>query len=362
MNKFNEPIDDEFEKVYLFFQQGKFILDESFKKAFFDFLDKYYPTENWKIHDKLFENFGVFWHIFDGRNIILKPFQNIDVVFDKILSLVHEWEENHQPHKIHKGTPYYFYGMISILKGDIDKGLLLMHQASNEDGNLNRQSTPSKSFISLDEENQNQFFRAKVVETVSFLDRYISNYATNNSSTFSIDNLRTKFLTKNEFKEESFFFVYCVYKLEKIIDKINSKIKENKLASYIETTIIFELCKLSEILLSNKFTTGKFVNKLNNLLQDARLHLNLRQNHLIILNDERDTNFDTTILNLVNHSFVHPNFVSSHSGIEYDIALTYCLRNYGGHKIEDQITLRENFEKIVQSVFNTIFFIIEKRY
>ena len=360
MHKFNEPIDDEFEKAYLFFQQGKFILDESFKRAFFDFLDKYYLLENCNIHDKLFENFGGFWHSNDNQNLILRPLQTIDVVFNKILSLVYEWEDNNQPHKIHKGTIYYFYGMTSILKGEINKGLLLMHQASNEDGNLNRTITPSKSFISLDEQNPNQFFRPKVFETVKFLETYLSHYRAVDSSTFNIEDLRSKFLKDDEHKEEAFFFVYCVYKLENILKKINNRIRDNELASYIETTIIFELCKLCEALLTKSYS-GTLISKINDFSQDADLNLNLRRSHLSIINKERDTNFSNTINQLVNNTFCHSSFLSSPSAIEYDITLTYALRNFGGHKIEDQKVLRNDFEEILKSIFNTIFLIIDKK-
>ena len=362
MNKFNEPIDDEFEKAYLFFQQGKFILDESFKKAFFDFLDKH-KEDHYSVHDSIFENFGPFWYNVGPTGIILKPLQQVELVLDKILSLVHEWEDKNQPHKIHKGTPYYFYGMISILKRDIDKGLLLMHQASNEDDNLGRTDTPSKNFISLNDQNPFQLFRSKVIETVSFLNDYISDYNDVNKANFNINNLRSKFLEKEEYKEEAFFFIYCIYKLEKIINYLDKRIKNNKLASHINTAIIFNLCKIFEVLLSNLFDDN-LAKKIDKLCQDPVINLTLRQNMFGILNVERDkdNNFKVIIEGLLNNSYTHQQFSGNYSPIEFDLSLVYALRNFGGHKIEDQEFVREKFEDIIKAILRAIFFVIDKKY
>lgn len=144
MHMFNEPIDDEFQKLLIFFKNGSFVIDNSFRQSAFDFFTKY--KDDFVIHDSFFENFGYFWLEPNG---VLRPFQLIDLVFDKILLLVYEWENQNKPLKIHKGTPYYFYGMTSMLKGDLDKGLLLMHQACKEDDKLNRTDAPAQCFVSL---------------------------------------------------------------------------------------------------------------------------------------------------------------------------------------------------------------------
>lgn len=363
MNKFNESIDDEFEKAYFFFHKGKFILDNSFKQATFAFFDKYNNAQShWEIHDHFFENFGPFWHKIESGQIILLPKEHIEKVFEKILGYVYEWEDNNNPNKIHKGTIYYFYGMICILNGEIEKGCLLMHQASDEDGNLNRPVTPSKSFISLDENNPNQFFLPKVRETVTFLQKYIDKYNSITSRTFTKDDLRTKFLVKDDYKEAAFFFVYSIYKLENIYNRLNKRIRDNTLASFIETTIVFEFCKLFECLLGKFYSSRNLIMKINNFCQDSQVNLNLRQANLHILNEERDRDFSNTISNLINCTYTHNSFLQSPSDIEYDLALTYALRNFGGHKIEDQNILRENFEKIIEALMNSIFLLIDYKF
>ncbi len=364
MNKFNEPIDDEFEKALLFLKQGKLIFDKAFKQALFEFFDKH-KNDPHEVHDLLFNNFSLFWY--QGGNI--PSLQLGENVYKKVLSFVHEWEENNKPHKLHKGTPYYFYAVFCILKDDLDKGLLLMHQAYLEDQRAGKTDTPASYFVTLNDEPQEQFFRTKVIETAKFLDEFLEKYRNAHSASLTLESLRNKFLGKSPFEEESFFFVYCIFKLEKIIRKIEKEIRANRMASHIETTSIFELCKLAEVLLANKIRSNQninFASRIDQFCKDTRVSLNLRQSgrqtNLGFLNGERDSNFESTIRGLVDHTYSDTRFVSNPSPIEFDIALTYCLRNFGGHKIEEQELIYEEFEKIAERILNTMFFIIEKVY
>lgn len=358
MNRFNEPIDDEFEKSLVFLNQGKLIFDKSFKQALFEFFDKHY-NDPFQIHDALFNNFSLFWT--QSGNILLG-----EQVYRKILPFIHEWENTHQPHLIHKGTPYYFYAVFCILKGDIEKGLLLMHQAYLEDQRLGRNDTPSSFFIKLDDKRQDQFFRQKVLETAVFLESLLTNYRNTPNATLTMDDLRNKFLGVSQHEEESFFFVYCIFKFEKIIKEIEVQTRSNRMASHIETALIFELCKLTEALLTKQIgpnqSNWKLPTRIEHFCQDARVNLNLVRNNLGFLNAERDRDFENTIKDLMNHTYNDPRFVRNPTPIEFDIALTYCLRNFGGHKIQDQKTIYEEFEKIVHAILNSIFYIIEKVY
>ena len=357
MNRFNEPIDEEFDKALLFLKQGKLIFDKSFKQALFEFFDKH-KSDPHEVHDALFNNFSLFWSQSD--NILLG-----ENVYKKILPLVHEWEDINRPHKLHKGTPYYFYAVFSILKDDLERGLLLMHQAYSEDQRAGKTSTPAGYFIRLEDKPLEQFFRSKVRKTANFLDTLLENYRNAHSTSLNLESLRDKFLGLSQYEEESFFFVYCIFKLEKIIKRIEKEIRANRMASHIETTSIFELCKLAEVLLVDKFPSNRhidFIVRIEKLCQDSRVSLNLKQNNLGFLNGERDSDFKNTIGGLIDHTYSHQRFVSSPAPIEFDIALTYCLRNFGGHKIEDQKLIYERFDHIIQGILNTIFFIIEKVY
>lgn len=357
MNRFNEPIDDEFDKALLFLKQGQLIFDNSFKQALFEFFDKHY-NDSYEVHDALFNNFSLFWS--QNGNILLG-----EQVYKKILPFIHEWENSNQPHKLHKGTPYYFYAIFCILKGDLEKGLLLMHQAYLEDQRLERSDTPACFFVKLDERSPYQFFRDKVFETATYLNSFLENYRNTHGMGLTLENLRNKFLGQSQFEEEAIFFVYCIFKLEKIIKRIEKEVRTNRMASHIETTLIFELCKLAEVLLVNKYPSNRnidFIVRIEQFCQDPQVNLNLRQNNLGFLNGERDRNFETTIRRLTQHTYTHASFINNPNPIEFDISLTYILRNFGGHKIQDQNVIYGEFENITKRILHVIFYIIEKKY
>ena len=115
-----------------------------------------------KTHDPFFGSFTIIWRFFlhQGR------FRACELVWDLALKIAYEWEDKHGK-RIHKGTPYYFWGVTCILNGDLEKGFLLMHQALEEDKktfDVDSPTTPAYAFVTLDYEKQDQFFRHKVEE------------------------------------------------------------------------------------------------------------------------------------------------------------------------------------------------------
>ena len=76
--------------------------------------------------------------------------------------------------RIHKGAPYYYWGVTCILKEEIEKGFLLMHQALEEDKKsatiVKFQNAPSYTFVTLDYLQQKQLFYDKVKEIANFLE------------------------------------------------------------------------------------------------------------------------------------------------------------------------------------------------
>jgi len=360
--KFNEPIDTEFERIYGLFSQSQLVFDSQFKQGCFNFFAQHNNAQDhWELHDHFFENLGPLWYKIESRRMIIFPKEHVEKIFDTVLEIVYEWESNNAPNTIHKGTIYYFYGVVCILNGEIEKGCLLMHQASNEDGNLNRVGTPSKSFISLNDLNTKQFFKNKVTTTVSFLKTFIDSYNSITNSSFDISDLRRDFLTKDEYEEKAFFFIFCIYKLENMYHRIHKKIKSNQLASFIETTIIFEFCKLFESILC-KYYPGKLINSIPSFCSDPAVSLRIEKRDLEILNHDQKTDFANVVTGLLNKSYQNPLLIQSPSDMECDLALVYVLRNFGGHRIQNHDVIRDNFEPLMNATLHSIILVIDKKY
>lgn len=80
-------------------------------------------------HDAYFNNFTVIWRsIVDAGRL-----SQAERVWVQALHPAQQWEQAHQGQRIHKGTPYYFWAVTALLRGDVDHGYLLVHQGVDED-------------------------------------------------------------------------------------------------------------------------------------------------------------------------------------------------------------------------------------
>lgn len=315
---------------------------------------------SYQAHDGFFNNFTIIWQYFlnQGR------FKNAKHLWDLSLNIAYEWENKNQNKRIHKGTPYYFWGVTCILNGDFDNGFLLMHQALEEDKKTHKTDTPKTPayyFVTLDYNELQQFFRPKVLEIAKFLSKILGMYRSQRNMSLSLNDLKSKFLEETNLQETIFSFVFSLFNLKKIFD-IDKRLTQNVFSSLQDTNIIFNLCSIIENVIAYKNpNNGKLTlyHQLNYLSSQASLSLD--GNKLSNINRDRDTDFSRTLSDLLQSQYQF-NDGYSPSPIEIDLAVTYFFRNFGAHKIEHQPIIYENFEEITGRILNALFFSIEKLY
>jgi hypothetical protein len=77
-------------------------------------------------------------------------------------------------------------------------------------------------------------------------------------------------------------------------------------------------------------------------------------------NNKYKNDFQSTLDDLINSRPMFRN--NKLQPIEEDIAIIYGFRNSAAHKISDRSFIHENFDKIINRVFNVFFFAIENLY
>ena len=339
-----------------------FILSDALKKEIFQFFSQQ-KQGDWQAFDNFFEKFTPFWtRTSDDIYYRLAEYKQVKFVFESILKVTEEWETTRKL-KVHKGTPFYFFGMASIKNGDIEKGLLLMHQAAQEDKRYGRTDSPAINFITLNDTSKNQFFKSKLIEIVVFLSDQLQEYCKTNGQTLDINNLRKKLLQNPRYIDESFLFVYSIFKYHKYVNDIEPKYRQNPLASYIETDLLFDLCKLCDVVLRKLYPPrakdrDTLPEKYSYLCEDGTVKLNLRKDDFIQANT--DMYSVSTIDLLLENNYKFPN-VKKPTGIESDLALAYGLRNFSAHRIEENQIIYQKYEKITKHILNAFFFIVEKK-
>src|SRR5215208_388594 len=181
-------MNEQFQKLYNYYFSGKGFEHSRFQSESLHFFNHNNSSNDL---DSYFNNFMPLWQFLLQQG----SFFYAEQLWEIAVSISKKWEEQqNQNRKIHKGAGYYFWAVTCILKEDLEKGFLLMHQALEEDRKnvnpANIQSTPAYSFVILDYEQQNQFFRKKVLEMAKFVEQKMNHY----------QNSRNGKLTMAEFK------------------------------------------------------------------------------------------------------------------------------------------------------------------
>jgi len=273
---------------------------------------------------------------------------------------VTEWERTNPTKHIHKGTPYYFWGMTAVLGGDLDRGFLLMHQALSEDVHLTGSSippTPAFAFVSLDYQKQDQAFRSKVQEIAKFLDSALEIYRKTRNHALTIGQFRSKLLQSAALLPVAFNFVFILFRLHMLLQKVESVVRRNDFAALLETNLLFNLCLVIDETIRNK-NTGKwqFIDHAEFL--SSASGLNIRRHHLREINAAFRNDFPLMIQNLFSKKFVfNDGQILCETGI--GLALAYGFRNFGAHRVEGFPVVYQNFEEITQRLMNVLFLALE---
>jgi hypothetical protein len=341
-------------------EQRFFIIDP---QTFFD-----QKIDDYGAHDYFFNQFTPIWDFFLNQS----RFMTAGNLWRLALNFAYDWEEKNKKNnkRIHKGTPYYFWGVTCILNADLENGFLLMHQALEEDKRTHecdKPNTPAYSFVTLDHGNQKQFFKPKVEEVSRFVDEKLGAYRSRTEGVLTLADLKSKFLENSALQDEVFYFVFTIFRLKKLIQEIEQSLKENIFSTLLQANTILDLCLIVENTIrkqnihKNKSLDGLTIRPLLEFLSSrASLNLN-RDNNLGRLCDDFERDFSNPLEQLLLSQY-HFQGGTTLQPIEEDIAITYGFRNFGAHKIEDQPIVYKNFDEISRRILNALFFSIEKLY
>ena len=116
--------------------------------------------------------------------------------------------------------------------------------------------------------------------------------------------------------------------------------------------------------MKKKYSHVRSVNNYVDFLEGTSVASNVNRETLGFLNTKlgNEIDFEATINGLLKKNYSHSDFLTVVQPIAYDISLAYFLRNFGGHNIREQRVICQQFENIIHSILNTLFFIIEKKF
>lgn len=312
---------------------------------------------NYAAHDTFFNNFTILWK----KLLNQSRFSEAEDLWDFSINIALEWEKANAGHFIHKGTPYYFWGMTTILKGDLDNGFSLMHQALEEDVRTSGQEfpdTPGRAFATLNYKKMDQAFHSWVFEKAVFLAKQLEEY-TNNDGNLDLDQFQSKLLASPPSRDIVFLFAHTIARLHKIVSSPHHTQKTDFVGQLL-MNLFFDITLVIDAVIQTKNNAQwKFIDHAIFLSGHAGLSLN--NNKLGAINGRFNSNFEQTINEILDNNF---NFDdgSVMNLKENGIALCYGVRNYGAHHVSSVATICNRSEEIRNHLLNTLFLAIEVLY
>lgn len=310
------------------------------------------------LHDNYFNNFTIIWRQFlsEGR------YDEAESVWEMALKPALVWEHQNQGKHIHKGTPLYFWAMTSILKGDLDKGYTLMHQALKEDirttGNQ-FPDTPGFAFATLNHSKVEQAFRGWVLMQAKYLTYLIDNYCADHAGHLTLDQFQACFLSNPPDPDTVFLFAYTLARFLQL-DKAPSYALLSNFAGQLEMNLLFDVSLVIDSTIKAKNQNKwKFIDHMALLSRRGNYDLNKRK--LQKINRAFNNDFDITLSSILDGTFIFDDG-NGLTKAGRDLAITYGLRNHGAHSVSSVSTIWQQFQKIKQGLFNTLFFAVELLY
>lgn len=315
------------------------------------------PNRN-HVHNQYFNNFTILWNIFLSNH----NYDEAELIWRMALRFVLEFEEQNPGREIHKGTAYYYWGITAILRGDIDKGYTLMHQAVEEDiattGNQ-YPDTPAFALANVNFAKQDQTFRQWVVLQAQFINTRLNNYSTQYTRDFSLETLRTRFLNSPPSTDIVFLFAFTIARLMRL-SSAPAHTLQSKFTGQLLINLFFDFTLTIETAAKAKNPRGEsFIHHAKFISQKVSSPLTIDQ--LRFINKEFIRDFDSTLKATVDGSFVLPDGTPL-SRIQSDIAVAYGIRNRGGHDVTSSPTVWKEFNKIEQTLLNVLFMTVDFAY
>ena len=313
--------------------------------------------DNYAIHDIFFNNFSILWK----KLLNQSRFGEAEELWDFSINIAIEWENTNADHFIHKGTPYYFWGMTTILKGDLDNGFSLMHQALEEDVRTTGQEfpdTPGRAFATLNYKKVEQAFYGWVHKKAAFLSKQLEKYK-NNGGNLDLDQFQSKLLASPPSRDVVFLFAHTIARLHKIFSS-PPHTQKTDFVGQLFMNLFFDIALVADAVIKTKNNAQwRFIDHATFLSGQAALTLN--NNKLGAINGRFNNNFEQTINEILDNNF---NFDdgSTMNFKEQGISLCYGVRNYGAHNVSSVSTFFKRSEEIMSYLLNTLFLSIEVLY
>lgn len=298
--------------------------------------------DDFDYHDSYFENFTIL-----TEDSWKKGFsEQVSRVWNKVALFVKDFEIKN--FLIHKGSLYYFWGIPLLLLERIDASILALHRAVLEDKRnkpLAWEGAPGNMVLTLNNAPGPYLKEYLIDPSVGFIQKRIDVYNNKVSKKFTFEDLKVKFLSEKKLDSElKYYFTLAVLKLQYVSRLDNQGLGDGTIGPLVLNSSFGAILLIVENLLKIKYgNSDTFGGNLPRLIKE----ISLDQLDLKVEGVERAKDFQ--------------NWLNQRLGktLREDLATSYGLRNNSFHSLENESVIWSKHTEITQSIFNSLFSIIE---
>lgn len=309
-------------------------------------------------HNSYFNNFTPIWNalLAAGR------FDDAEELWQSALDPVLQFEADNPPRQIHKGTAYYFWGMTAIIRGDLDKGYALVHQAVEEDiltAKTTWPDTPAYALATLNFAKHDQAFRSWVLAQAQYLNKLQNQYSSLYARPFTLEDFRARFLNSPPSTDIAFLFAYSVARLMRL-SKVPGYAVQSRFMGQLLINLFFDVTLCVESAASAKNpVSGTFINHAEFISSQVGHPITNAQ--LGDVNARFKADFNGTLVSALDGKLALASGAIA-SRPQSDIAVAYGIRNRGAHDVSSVPAVWQRHKDIEQALFNVMFATIDFSY
>ncbi len=356
INSLEPKMDQAMVELHAAFLGNQTLRWDKFKEQALAFFENNY--DNHELTEKYFQNFTIIWEHYRSNGL----WDLAENIWNLALEPAIEWEANNQGKRIHKGGPYYFWGMTAIQRGDLDRGYALMHQALEEDVRTTGRAypdTPAYAFAALNYEKLDQAFHQWVLFEAQFLSQRINEYCVNRGHGLTLEDFKNKFLQAPPSIDAIYLLAYTIARLIRL-DSLPSYLLSSPFAGQLLQNLLFDLVQVVDVTIAKKNQPHwRMVDHINHLSRKAGVLIS--KTNLQDVNSNLQADFEKTITEILDGSFKFRDGTSS-TQIQSDLLILYGIRNRGAHGISSVPITWKRFKDLRNAVFNSLFLATEILY
>lgn len=281
------------------------------------------------------------------------------------LNAARAWEDAHPGERLHKGTPYYFLGMATILAGDLDYGFLYMHQALREDQlSSGRQDPPQPAlfFVTMDAQKAEPAFQPQVQHYADYVGARLTDYRTSGRGSLDLATLRAVVLSRSSLVESMFHLVYATARTLRL-EEIAIEARQTVFGRNLYSQALFDLCIVAEEWLRYAWPMPGdelFAALTDRYASATGLALTQTERAEVRRAAEDPANWGTVLNSLVDGSYrTSAGTGRAMADREADILVAYLIRNRSAHTLTADAILERHFEDVERRLYWAIFAIAE---